>query len=312
MDLRHLRNFVTIVDSGSLSKAAAIVYVAQPALSQQLAALEGELGTQLLLRSRNGVVPTEAGKVLYRHARTMLRHIEQIREEVALRGAAEIGPVTVGLSKTIISVLGVPLFERVRARHPGIRLHLLESMSGYIGELLGLGRLDLAIQFTTAETQGIKVQPLLVEDLYVIGSAGCGNAEGEIPLAELAGVPMVLPLNAPSIRMLVERGFAQSGLDLNLVAEIDSVGTQVEIARSGSACTVLPLSSLVPRRAFEEVPARRLCTPHMRRSVGLAWSTILPRTPAAEAVRRIITELAVELVHSGAWPGAELAISAEH
>lgn len=306
MDLRHLRNFVAIVDCGSLSRAAVKVFVAQPALSQQIAGLEGELGTQLLLRSRNGVVPTEAGKVLYRHARTVLRHVEQIREEVALPGAVEIGPVAVGLPRTMISVLGVPLFERVRARHPGIRLHLIESISGYIGELLALGRLDMAIQFIATDTHGVNVRPLLEEDLYVIGDSGCDDAGTDCTLEELDGVPMVLALNAQGIRMAVERAFAQGGLELNVVAEIDSVATLVEIARSGSACTVLPLSSLMPRHKERPVTARRLAALGMRRSVGLAWSTVLPHTRAASAVREIITELAVELVRSGDWPGAQL------
>lgn len=305
MDLRHLRNFVAIVDCGSLSKAAAKVFVAQPALSQQLAGLEGELGAQLLLRSRNGVVPTEAGKVLYRHARTVLRHVEQIREEVALPGAVEIGPVAVGLPRTMISVLGVPVFERVRTRHPGIRLHLIESISGYIGELLALGRLDMAIQFIANEPRGVNVLPLLEEDLYVIGDSG-GDAGADCTLEELDGVPMVLALNAQGIRMAVERAFAQGGLELNVVAEIDSVTTLVEIACSGSACTVLPLSSLMPRQKQRPVTARRLAAPGMRRSVGLAWSTVLPHTRAALAVREIIAELATELVRSGDWPGAQL------
>lgn len=134
MDIRHLKNFVAIVDRGSLSKAADQVYVAQPALNRQIAGLESELGAQLLLRSRRGVVPTEAGKVLYRHARTVLRQIERIHVEVALPGAGEIGPVPVGLPATMISVIGVPLFERVGARPPGIRLNLLEPMSGYLGD----------------------------------------------------------------------------------------------------------------------------------------------------------------------------------
>lgn len=306
MELRHLKNFVAIVDSGSLSKAAARVFIAQPALSQQLVELERELGTQLLVRSRRGVVPTEAGKVLYRHARTMLRHVEQMREEVALPGAGEIGPVAVGLPSTMSHVLGVPLFERVRARHPGIRLHLFEAISGYVGELLGVGRLDLAIQFISTNTRDINVQPLLEEDLYLIGDAGLPAEQQECTLEELDGVPMVLSLNAQAIRMLVERNFAQTGLELNVVGDVDSVGTLVEIARTGTACTILLLSCLPPGFNDDTLATRRLAAPGMRRSVAIAWSTVLPHTNAAAAVRRAIAELASELVGSGRWPGAQL------
>jgi LysR family nitrogen assimilation transcriptional regulator len=306
MDLRHLKNFVAIVDCGSLSKAAQKVYVAQPALSQQVAGLEGELKTQLLLHGSQGVVPTEAGRILYRHARTLLRQIEQVRQEVTKPGAGELGPVAVGLPSTLIAVLALPLFERVRALHPGIRLHLFEAISGYLGEMLGHGRLDMAIQFRDAGTRGIELQPLLEEDLYVIGQSSSGEAAEECELRELDGVPMVLGVSAQSLRMLMERSFAQARLELNVVADVDSFRAAVAIARTGAARTVLPLSALVPLPVDEQPPARRLINPEIRRPVALAWSTSLPRTGAAVAVQRIILQVTQELVSGRAWPGARL------
>ena len=68
MELRQFKYFVAIVDCGSLSRAAQQLFIAQSALSKQMAELEAELGTQLLLRSRNGVAMTEAGKVFYEYA----------------------------------------------------------------------------------------------------------------------------------------------------------------------------------------------------------------------------------------------------
>jgi LysR family nitrogen assimilation transcriptional regulator len=260
----------------------------------------------LLLRSSQGVVPTEAGKILYRHARTLLRQIEQMRQEVAKPGAGELGPVAVGLPSTMISVLALPLFERVRALHPGIRLQIFESMSGYLEELLAQGRLDMAIQFRDAETRGIGLQPLLEEDLYVIGHAASGEAADMCELRELDGLPMVLGVSAQGIRMLVERCFAQARLELNVVADIDSFRTSLAIAGSGAACTILPLSALMPLPEDEWPPVRRLVQPAIGRPVALAWSTSLPRTGAAVAVQGIIIELVQELVSSQRWPGARL------
>ena len=307
MDIRHLKNFIAIVDCGSLSKAADRVFVAQSALSQQLALLESELGTQVLLRSPQGVLPTEAGKVLYRHARTLLRQMEQMREEVARPGAAEVGPVVLGRPSTMVAVLALPLYQRVRARLPGVRLHLFEGMSAYLGELLGHGRLDVAIQFIGDEARGVNVQPLLEEDLYLVGDTGRHSAENECPVRELHGLPLVLPLHAQGLRMVVERSFAASGFELNVVANVDSFRAMLAIARSGDACTILPLSALVPRAADDPVPVRKLVEPVIRRAVGIAWSTSLPHTNAAAAVCRIVAELATELVASGGWPGASLA-----
>jgi len=307
MDLRHLRNFVAIVDSGSLSKAAEQVHVAQPALSQQMAGLEHDFKAKLLVRSPQGVVPTDAGKVLYRHARTVLRQIEQVRQEVAHPISGESAPVAVGLPSTMVAALALPLFKRVRAHYPGIRLHLFEGMSAYLAELVAHGRLDMAIQFRDAETRGVAIQPLLTEDLYVIGNPPGYTADDAMcPLRALNGVPMVLPMSAQALRVLVERSFAQANLELNVIAEIDSFRTGLAIAGEGLACTILPLSALMPRENTARHSARLLIEPGIRRPVSLAWSTSLPRTDAALAVQRTIVSLVEELVSNEQWAGARL------
>ena len=87
MNIRRLQYFVKIVDIGSLTQAADVLHVAQPALSQQWATLEAEVRQQLLLRTTRGVTPTEAGKVLYRHAQLILRQCEQAKSEMSASNA---------------------------------------------------------------------------------------------------------------------------------------------------------------------------------------------------------------------------------
>ena len=130
MDVRQLRYFVSIVDFGSLGKAAEKLFVAQPSLSQQMARLEDELGVPLLLRSNHGVTPTAEGDALYRHARLVLKQMEQLKQEVMKGVGVESGTVALGLPTTMASVLAVPLFERIQDRYPGIRLQFFETMSG--------------------------------------------------------------------------------------------------------------------------------------------------------------------------------------
>ncbi|EMG2366283.1 LysR family transcriptional regulator, partial [Klebsiella pneumoniae] len=82
MNLRRLKYFIKIVDVGSLTQAADILHIAQPALSQQLATLEGEVDQQLLIRTKRGVTPTNAGKILYTHAQAILRQCEQAQSAI--------------------------------------------------------------------------------------------------------------------------------------------------------------------------------------------------------------------------------------
>ncbi|KVM68175.1 LysR family transcriptional regulator [Burkholderia ubonensis] len=306
MDLKQLRNFVAIVDSGSLSKAAYILAVAQPSLSQQLRALEEELGTQLVQRSAQGVTPTDGGMTLYRHARNVLRQIEHIRRDVKEGGNAESGSVSVGFPTTIATILGVPLFKRLRQRYPGIRFQMFESLSGYISELLLNGRLDLAVLFRESETAGMSVSPLFDESLYVIGHGLPGEDDGSCPLSQLANLPIVAPSSPNGLRLLIERAFAQAGVELNIAADIDSLPAELEIAHTGDAYAILPSSVLSTRDAGNRPPARRIVDPEIRRPVSLCWSNTLPVSPAALAVRRCIAELVFELHESGKWPGITL------
>lgn len=98
MNFRRLKYFVKIVDIGSLTRAAEVLHIAQPALSQQVATLEGEFNQQLLIRTKRGVTPTDAGKILYTHARAILRQCEQAQLAVHNVGQALSGQVSIGFA----------------------------------------------------------------------------------------------------------------------------------------------------------------------------------------------------------------------
>lgn len=313
MDIRQLRYFVSIVDYGSLGKAAEKLYVAQPSLSHQVAKIEADLGVTLLVRSPQGMKPTPAGQALYRHARLVLRQMDQLQQEVKADTGGESGTVAVGFPTTLTSLLATPVFERVRARYPGIRLQFFESMSGYINELLANGRLDLAILFRESNTPGITAMPLFDEELYLFGEPG-----GEIAprartcsLASLGGVSLVAPSVSNGLRLLLERTFAREEVPLNIVADIDSLPTLLSIAHSAAACTILPASAVATRDVAGRPKVRRIVDPEIRRPASLCWSNTAPVISATLAVRKIIVELVVELAGSGVWTGITLRPAAD-
>jgi LysR family nitrogen assimilation transcriptional regulator len=308
MDVRQLRYFVSIVEYGSLGKAAERLYVAQPSLSQQIAKLENDLGVALLVRSPQGVKPTAAGQSLYRHARLVLRQMDQLRQEVREGASGESGTVAVGFPTTMASVLAVPVFDRVRSRYPGIRLQFFESMSGYLNELLANGRLDLAILFRESNTTGITAMPLFDEALYLLGEPGSAVPERArtCKLADLAGVPLVAPSVSNGLRILLERMFSREGVLLNIIADIDSLPTLLSIAHGGTACTILPASALALRAPAGRPKMRRIVEPDILRPASLCWSNTLPVSSAALAVRQVIVDLINELAVGGALTGITL------
>ncbi|MFT4066293.1 LysR substrate-binding domain-containing protein [Paraburkholderia sp.] len=308
MDTRQLRYFVSIVDCGSMGKAAEKLYVAQPSLSQQMSRLEDELDTKLLIRSRQGVAPTAAGQSLYRHSRLVLRQMEELRQEVKEGGIAESGTVAVGLPTTMASILAVPLFARIQERYPRIRLQFFESMSGFISELLANQRIDLAILFRDSDTLGVTALPVLEERLYVFGEPG-GTVDPLAPtctLAQLGGVRIVAPGLSNGLRLLLERVFARENVELNIVADIDSLPTLISIAQSGAACTILPVSALAQRDPSRRPKVRRIVNPELQRPASVCWSSATPMNSATSAVCQTIVDLIHELSTQGEWSGITL------
>ncbi|WP_061167359.1 LysR substrate-binding domain-containing protein [Caballeronia hypogeia] len=308
MDVRQLRYFVSIVDYGSLGKAAEQLHVAQPSLSQQMARLEEELGVTLLLRSNHGVKPTAEGDALYRHARVVLRQMEQLKQEVTKGAGAQSGTVAVGLPTTMASVLAVPLFERMQDQYPGIRLQFFESMSGYLNELLANGRLDLGILFRESDTPGITAMPVLDETLYLLGEPGgdISPRATTCPLAKLAGVKLVAPGASNGLRLLIERTFASEKVELNIVADIDSLPSLLLIAHSGRACTILPSSAIAQWDEARLPKMRRIVHPVIRRPASICWPNDVPMNSATVAVRETLLRLIGEQIERESWQGVTM------
>ena len=171
MNFKRLRYFTKVVDVGSLTQAADLLHVAQPALSQQIVTLEAEVRQQLLVRTKRGVTPTEAGRTLYRHAQVILRQCEQAQLEMTAEAPGATGPVSVGLAPgTAASMLGLPLIRALRTRHPGIILYLNENYGTVLSELIMSGRMDLAVLYGNRDVHGLNFLPLLEEELFLVSS----------------------------------------------------------------------------------------------------------------------------------------------
>ena len=136
MELRQLRYFVAIADSGSVTKAAERVFVAQSALSHQLAQLEAELGVSLFERSRRGVGLTEAGQRFFPHAVSILRQAEEAVASARSTRQEPEGPVVFGLPHSASSALALPLMREVRQRFPRVTLELTEELTGNLSRQL--------------------------------------------------------------------------------------------------------------------------------------------------------------------------------
>ena len=314
VSFKNLKSFVTAVDASSLSAAAQALKMAQPALSQQIASLESHFGQKLLLRSNTGVTPTEAGSELYRQARRLLEQLGEAEREVARKGRSLGGTVSVGLATySTTSILSTPLLKATRERHPDINLFINDNFGLVLSEMVMTGRMDLALIYAPRQLTGVRLQPLLVEDLFLIAPPGtdlpgvdtdaaAGPGAATIALPALADMDLLLPGRTHFLRRLVDRAFAQAGLEPRVRAEIESAATLREAIESGLGATILPWA-LASTNAWPRRPVvRRIVEPCLETTVSLCVSDSQPLSEPACAIREILLGLV------GALLGSERAV----
>ncbi len=307
MELRQLRYLISIIDFGSFSKASGQLNVAQPALSQQIANLESELGKPLLVRSARGVSPTEAGLRLYRQAQIILAHVEQAKSDVLMSEFSEqfVGHVSVGLPTSTATMVALPYIQRMRSNFPGIQLRIVEALSGHLIEMLLNNRIDLAIQFRSEPAAGLQVEPLLIEELFWVSAES--DMQGQpITLVEIGKRPVSVPGKPHAMRAVIDQACLDQGVELNIIADVDSLPALRGIAATGLAGVILPQSALAESTGHGELFSRPIIEPRMSRALALCRSEGAPRSRAVQAAEEVLRFLVKDLVQAGTWKGATL------
>ncbi len=309
LDIRRLQAFIKIIDLGSISRAADLLNIAQPALSQQLATLENAFKQKLVIRSKSGVTPTTAGSELYRHAQTLTKQFDRAMVEITQGAGPLVGKVSVGLSPySAGSTLSVKLLQRVRARLPNITLHLTESFDDIYSELIMTGRLDMAVIHGAGPIKGVIFTPLMKEEFFLLAPHGLEfpqDETGAVQLVDIADTPLLLPPRHNFVRKSVDMAFMRKQLEPRIVAEIEALITLQGAIEEGIGSTILPWS--VASRIV--VPGRSriypLRNPVIQEDVSLCIPEIIPETEASVAVRELLIELAQAMAASHNWPGAQ-------
>ncbi|WP_145009328.1 nitrogen assimilation transcriptional regulator NAC [Pseudomonas oryzihabitans] len=292
MNLRRLKYFVKIVDVGSLTQAADILHIAQPALSQQLVTLEAEMKQQLLIRTKRGVTPTDAGKTLYAHAQLILRQCEQALSDVTSTGHQLSGKVSVGLAPgTAASALAVPLLQHVRATHPGIVLYLNENFGTTLSELIMNGRMDMAVLYGGRELHGLSFTPLVSEQLFLVSADPAIAGREELTFTDAAALDLLLPRPYNIIRQLVDEAAVRAGCNIRVIAEIESATTLSTAISQRFGATVLPESAARAMQETRRVHLAKIIHPEIQAPLTLCLSDHLPLSVPAQAVKAVLLNL---------------------
>ncbi|SPF79909.1 LysR family transcriptional regulator [Pseudoprimorskyibacter insulae] len=303
LDTRQMRYFLEIAEQGSITRAAQVLNVAQPALSLHLKTLEERLGTQLLIRSRSGVTPTEAGQVLMRRARAILDDMARTEDEIRTLDADPAGVVRVGLPGTISALLTLPLIKAARARYPRITINIAEAMSGFIAGWMSEGQVDLAVLYNRSSAAGVMARPLLEEELVVLWPANAKRPE-VMALSELRDEPMVLPSAPHGLRQQLERDLGALDIRPAIAMEVDSYANIKALVAAGYGASVLPRHAVQAEVAEGKLGISRLAAPGLWRQAVMVTPTNRPVTRAQQAVQDVLSQVVADMLANGDWSGA--------
>lgn len=288
MDVRQLQALVAIAETGSFSAAAAVLHTVQSNVSAHVARLEKELGVVLV--DRAGGRLTDEGVAVVARARRVALELDGIVADVAAVNHEVAGTVRLGMIGTTGRWLVPRLLEVLAARHPGIHLVLVEGTTTTLGPQLTTGRLDLAVVNLPVSDPDVSTQPLFEEDLVLVVERGSPLASAPVvPLKDLDGLDVLLPLQGTAFRDELDAACAAAGVRLHAKSEIDGVRLLASLTFEGHGPAVLPATAipvfLVDRWcavAIDGVP---------RRHVGVAQRRLgLPAAPA-RAVHALLREL---------------------
>lgn len=303
MDLRQLRYFLSIVDQGSVSRAAEVLHVAQPALSLHLKRLEAEFGCQLVHRTSRGIVPTESGSRLAQRARSLLDDMAALADDVRGVEAAPSGPAVVGIPTSLGPVLTIPLVKRMRDCFPNVRLRVVEALSGHMQAWVLSGEVDLAVVFGAEPPAGVTAEFLVRESLCLVGPlAGGWVPDGaSIEMDRVLDLPLIMPSRPHGVREEVERAATIRRRPPNVIVELDALDQIKALVADGVGCTILSHRFACHGPIAERLRVVPIVRPVIDRTIALAHSTDRPLSIAARSVRAQLLDLVAGQTRDGRW-----------
>lgn len=304
MDISQLKTLIHVAELGSVSKAAARLGIAQPALSRQIRLMEAELNAPLFTRHGRGMLLTELGRRLLDPAGEILASLDKIRRLAVEGSTSYLGRVRVGVTPTVAEVATLPLVRAIRYAHPQLSLSFTSGFSGHLVEWLKRGELDCCVAYDTQESGLVRTRAILDEALLLVGSSKQRlTMDAPVEFKSLAGEQLVLPSQAHGLRNILDTYASRAGITLTSSLEVDSLTAMIDLVRGGFGMTILPLAPIHAQVTSGALTAARLVEAAPTRRVLIAYPADRPAMPAARFVGEAFARVASDLVHSGRWAG---------
>lgn len=312
MKLNQLKYFLKIAELGSVSAASRQLYIAQPALSHQIAALEKELEVELFTRTVKGVQLTPAGEKLVHHAGLILRQVENARADVISDESSPRGEVRLVVDASKVYTLLPLLITETARRFPDVQLNVFESMSLAAARQIADGKVDLGLIPNAADLSGVEVLPVYRESMYLVGKnlvekgADSGNKQQTILFEQLSEYPLVAPSRPHNIRMHIEQTALEARRPLDIRYEQNTAQGLRCLINNGIASAIIPKDVMSVELNRGELDALKVVQPSIDRIHSLVRLKERPVTTACRAMEGLIIELIATLCDQGLLDGEAL------
>jgi LysR family nitrogen assimilation transcriptional regulator len=308
MELRELRNFMQVARTGSVSRAAQELRLAQPALSRQIKKLEHELGVPLFSRHGRGVRLSAAGSLLLERAETIVRQVHETGEEIREQRSPARSRFTLGAPPAAGRLLIPPFVEQFQKLWPQTTLHMREGVASSLLEWLLDKRLDLAVLHNPPHLESLEIRPVLMERMLVVGPARAVKDRRHpkaFRIRELGELPLILPNLAHTNRRLVEHAALEHGVRLRIKIEADSVAFAKAMVESGLGYTILTYAAVQDELARGTLTAFPIGRPTLSSRIAIVTLRGEQPSTVTHDASDLMYRVCRTLVRTGRWAGAQ-------
>jgi LysR family transcriptional regulator, nitrogen assimilation regulatory protein len=296
MNLQQIETFVCVAETGSFSKAALLLDIAQPALSRQVRALETQLRETLLIRTGRGVTLTDAGRRLLEHGHAIMQRVTLAQEDLCSHRDEPVGRIVVGLPPSLARRMTLPLIDTFSREMPKAKLAVTEGFSVNIAEWLTTGRMDLGLVYTPEPQPHIEIVPVAHEPLCLVGPAAQLQNLPTVAFGDLGQYPLIMPQRGQIFRKLMEAQATLSQVKLNVVWEVSSVPVILDLVRSGYGFAALTASALSQDVADQQLAVVPIVSPQILSTLCLAQSAKRQATPLIKRTAEVLRRLSMQAI----------------
>ena len=269
INLKQIKYLAKIVELGNMTAAAQALGIAQPALGAQIRQLEHELNMQLLDRHSRGVSPTHAGILLARRGRLILADIDHLIRDLESLNTSMLDKVTLGVSPTMVLILGDVLLAMAKTEMPNITLSLIEERTPGLVDALERQQADLGFLFDVDHRLGLARDAVLEEDLLLVSAPEAAPPEGPISFADALDHDLVMAGARGILRKIVAAEASRLSLEFKVTYEVHSITAMKAMVVSGQASTIIPYSLAAREIDSGALVARKIARPGLTRILYL-------------------------------------------